>query len=314
MSEIQVRPASDDDIPRILETLKAALGESPLLQRTPELWAWKHRVNPFGPSLTLVADAGGRIAAVRAMMRWELVTSDGDTLRCLRPVDTATHPDFLRRGLFRELTMSAVEQARSEGVDLVFNTPNERSAPGYLTMGWHMVARLGAMVRPRVGAALPAHSGSPPSIGALAPRLDPAAHFEIEDRSPRGLRTPRSEQYLRWRFASHPTASYGVLREGDTVLVARANSRGRRSELVLSDMLGEAKAVSIRRLARGHRARYLAGWFSPRSPERRAALFAGMLAVPKRTLRLVALPLTQFEIDLFDLASWDLATSDLELL
>ncbi|HJQ77216.1 MAG TPA: GNAT family N-acetyltransferase [Acidimicrobiia bacterium] len=314
MPDLIVRRAVDADLPQILETLKAALGETPLLRRTSELWAWKHIDNPFGRSMILVADAQGRIAGVRAMMRWELVTPQGATLRCLRPVDTATHPEFMRSGVFRRLTTAAVDEAKSAGIDLIFNTPNEKSAPGYLKMGWRPIADLDALVRPRLGASARVRHDTPPSIEQLAPDLESPNRFDLEDRPPRGLRTLRSETYLNWRFGSHPTASYGVLRDDGGVVVARANSRGRWSEVVVSDLLGGADSRSIKQLARLNRARYIAGWFSPGTPERRSAIRGGMFPIPRRTLRLVALPIVELETDVFDMASWDLATSDLELL
>ncbi|HEU4749505.1 MAG TPA: GNAT family N-acetyltransferase, partial [Acidimicrobiia bacterium] len=100
----KIRPYHAGDLNGVLEILRAALGESPILQRTSELWAWKHQLNPFGPSLILVAEVAGRLAGVRALMRWELSLPDGSRLRCLRAVDTATHPQFERRGIFRKLT------------------------------------------------------------------------------------------------------------------------------------------------------------------------------------------------------------------
>lgn len=316
MADLVVRHATDEDIPRILDTLRAALGETAVLRRTPELWDWKHVSNPFGRSLVLVAEDGDQIAGVRAMMRWELDTPHGSTLRCLRPVDTATHPDFLRRGIFRDLTMNALEVARAEGVHLVFNTPNESSAPGYFRMGWQPVARIGVMVRPRVGRAVTPSLDTPPSIGEMAPslrRFDDSLPV-APGRPPMGLRTPRSDRYVRWRFAAHPTASYGHLSgKHEGVAVARASTRGSVSELVVSDLVG-ARSEVIRRLARSARTRYLAGWFSPINPERQVALRAGMIPLPKRTLRLVALPLSDVDLDVFELSSWDLATSDLELL
>jgi len=318
VAEWVVRQATPADVPGILDTLRSALGETPLLQRTADLWAWKHEHNPFGHSLVLVAAKDGVIAGVRAMMRWEITTRGGETLKCLRPVDTATHPDFLRQGIFRELTMSAIEQARSERVHLVFNTPNEKSAPGYLQMGWQKVADIGVMIRPRLGRAVSPLPDRPPSIAQIAPGLKPAPHMVLSDetpwRDPMGLRTPRTGSYIRWRFTAHPTASYGFLEEeGGGILVARANWRGGTSELVLSDLIGAGQG-SIRRVARTSKARYLAGWFSPSTPERRTAILAGMIPVPKSTLRLVAMPLVDLDMDVFDLASWDLTTSDLELL
>jgi hypothetical protein len=85
--------------------------------------------------------------------------------------------------------------------------------------------------------------------------------------------------------------------------------------LVLSDLLGHGGTGEVRRAARANRARYMAGFFSKGSPERRSAIGAGMLPVPGvKALTLVALPLADLDIDVFDLGCWDIATSDLELL
>ena len=86
-------------------------------------------------------------------------------------------------------------------------------------------------------------------------------------------------------------------------------------ETVIADLLGGAGASIVRQLARSSRARYLATWFARHTPERRAALRAGMIPVPAlKTLRLVVLPLTDLDIDVLDIGSWDFALSDLELL
>ena len=317
MSEVRIRPARDDDLPGILDTLRAALGETPLLRRTPELWAWKHSLNPFGESIVFIAEKQGRVAGVRAMMRWQMLTPGGGLLGCLRAVDTATHPEFERQGIFRRLTNTVLEVARSEGVHLVFNTPNDKSASGYLSMGWQEVGPIGVLIRPRFGRALKAEPDLVPSIGEWAPRAQPVPASSLpDDRSASGFRTPRSAEYMTWRFLSHPTASYGWIPDDNRAgLVARAGARSRRSELVVSDLLGSPTPRVIGSAAKTSRARYLAGWFSAGSPERRIAVRGGMIPVPGVTpLRLVALPLTELPLDVHDLGSWDLSTSDLELL
>lgn len=317
MAEIDIRLGRDDDVPGILSTLEAALGETPLLRRTPALWNWKHSMNPFGASLVLVATNGGRIVGVRAMLRWRLRTRSGEMIDALRPVDTATHPDFARQGIFRRLTMTAVDVALDEGVHLIFNTPNQKSAPGYLQMGWSEVSGIGVMVRPRLGRTVVPNPDSPPAIDDLAPGIQqPTQSFEVNDRAPLGIRTPRSKEYLEWRFVSHPTASYGWIPDRISGgLMARASTRSGRAELVVSDLLGSPGSSVIHRAARYSKARYLAGWFTPGSPERRKAIAGGMIPMPGvRALRLVALALADLETDPFDLRSWDLSASDLELL
>lgn len=318
LTDISIREASEDDVPRILAVLKVALGETPLLKRTPELWAWKHRLNPHGPSIVLVATSGDEIVGVRAFMRWELLTAEGEPLSCMRPVDTATHPEFLRRGIFRNLTLSALDVARNQGVQLVFNTPNNKSAPGYLKMGWEEVAPIGVLARIKARLFFGAEAEEPPD---LAQALPIGQAFESvmptpSDRPLRGLRTRRDARYLSWRFTQHPAARYAwVAAESGGGLVCRTSTRNGRPELVVSDLLGRPPASIVRATARSSRCAYMAGWFSMGSPERSTAIRGGMVPVPGvKTLRLVALPLAELPVDVHDIANWDFAVSDMELL
>jgi hypothetical protein len=249
-------------------------------------------------------------------MRWDLGLPDGSVLRCLRAVDTATHPDFERRGIFRRLTNEAVEWARQDDFDLIFNTPNDRSGAGYLTMGWRLVGTIGVMLRPLMGRGAEADPNSPPDpADFFEPVPPPYTPDENRPRSSPGLRTPRSRAYLTWRFTGHPFVRYRAISSKNATVVARANIRNGRKEVVISDIIGRADRQAVSAIAQRARAAYIAGWFSPRSPERRAALLAGMMPVPGlRSLTLVARPLRELPIDVFSLANWDLALSDLELL
>lgn len=307
MSEISVRAMRSEELPEVLAVLREALGEPPGLERTEALWNWKHVANPFGRSIVLVARSGDRLAGVRAFMRWQLRTPQGETVHCVRAVDTATHPDFHRRGIFRTLTESAVEEAEAEGVHLIFNTPNARSGAGYLKMGWSEVGGIPVMVAPSLRL-LGGGDAKGPLIDAPAgpPVRTPA------DRPPRGLRTPRSTEYLAWRFGSHPSASYRSVEADGSAVVLRENTRSGRPELVVSEMAGEGEA--LRQARRRSRAAYLVGSFPPGTPERTAALRAGMLPVPRfRAMQLVVRPLVDIG-PVTDLSSWDLTLGDLELL
>ncbi|NND04394.1 MAG: GNAT family N-acetyltransferase [Acidimicrobiia bacterium] len=314
---LTIRPMEAADLPGVLETLRAALGETPLLKRTPDLWGWKHQLNPFGNSIVLVAaESDGRIAGVRALMRWRLATPTGGELSCVRAVDTAVHPDYQRRGLFRSMNESALEVARNDGVDLVFNTPNSQSRPGYLKQGWRDVGAIGVMVRPTWRLLNPRRElDELPAPSELLPEAKAAADLSEDDRVPVGLRTVRSEGYRAWRFGSHPTAEYVSVGSGDSTAVLRVNRRSGRDELVVSELIGDQGSKAIRRAAKLARAGYFVAWFSRRSPERAAAMRAGLVPIPRVTaLNLVARPLTTLDLDVFDLDNWDIALSDLELL
>ena len=305
---VSVRPYAAGDQAQVLDLLRTALGETDLLQRTPELFAWKHLDNPFGRSIMLVAEDDDGIVGFRAFMRWELLTRDGEVLKCVRPVDTATHPRARRQGIFRRLSQDAVDMARHEGVHLVFNTPNPRSGAGYLSMGWMEVGRIGVMVRPLLG-------GWRREGWVEAQGSSPWSGRSLPDRPPRGLRTRRTEEYATWRYGAHPTACYQPVEAGTAVAVVRDNRRRGRQELVVSDLYGEGELHrAVRAAVQGSSASYAVGWFSPGSPERSAARRAGMVPLPGvKALTLVARPLADVgEID--RLERWDLSIGDLELL
>jgi GNAT superfamily N-acetyltransferase len=313
---ITVRPYVDEDLDGVLDLLRAALGETPFLRRTRELFTWKHFDNPFGRSLLLVAEGEGRIAGLRAFMRWDLATPEGEVLRCVRAVDTATHPDFQRLGIFRRLTLAALEEATAAGIDMVFNTPNPKSGAGYLSMGWVEVGDLGVMVAP--GRGLISAMAAPdvlPDVGDYLIDPSPAVDLTASDRPAQGLRTPRTPDYLAWRFNAHPTARYYRIDARSSTAVVRPNVRSGRRELVLSDVFGPEPATAIAAVHRRNRAAYVAGWFNAGSPERRAAVRRGMVPIPGvKTLKLVARPLRSLPVDVTSLAVWDFASSDLELL
>ncbi|HZM28996.1 MAG TPA: GNAT family N-acetyltransferase [Acidimicrobiales bacterium] len=179
-------------------------------------FVWKHTSNPFGKSPAWVATDGDRVVGLRTFLRWEFV-QDGRITRAVRAVDTATHPDHQGRGLFTRLTRHALDELAGDGVAFVFNTPNERSRPGYLKMGWEIVGRLPVVARPRSPAVLvrlararvkasrwPESTGAGvPAARALADR--PAVEALLADLPPAdGLATHRTATYLSWRYGFAP--------------------------------------------------------------------------------------------------------------
>ena len=134
------RKATEADIPEIIQLLKKSLGES-LIPKSQELWNWKHLHNPFGKSPVILADENGQLVGLRAFLKWEYQVGS-ETLFACRAVDTATHPDYQGKGIFKNLSLSLIDEIKNEGVNLIFNTPNSKSTPGYLKMGWEKWGKL----------------------------------------------------------------------------------------------------------------------------------------------------------------------------
>ena len=250
-----VRRASPEDRSRIIELCRASLGWK-AGDPNERFFAWKHDDNSFGPSPAWVAEAEGRLLGLRAFLRWRFRDDDGAVLHAVRAVDTATHPDAQGRGIFTKLTLGALPDLREMGIDFVFNTPNDKSRPGYLKMGWGDVGKVPVGVRVArpssfravLGARVPAEKWSQPSTVGLSAAEAFVDDVEVEALlagvgRPRGITTDRDAAYLRWRFSFEPL-HYRVVPVGDSirdgVVVVRFRRRGAALEATVAELLTES--------------------------------------------------------------------------
>jgi GNAT superfamily N-acetyltransferase len=269
-------PASDDiaigeyrpdDEAQVLELLAASVGWVPDAHHA-EYFRWKHQQSPFGPSPAWVAVDGDRVVGFRTFMRWEFLQGDR-RLRAVRAVDTATHPDYQGRGIFSRLTRHALECIEAEGVDFVFNTPNAKSRPGYLKMGWVDVGTVPVRMRPAsprsavrmLASRTPAERWSLPTDAGLDARtvLDDTDAIEtlltsVKRPAAGGLGTARSADFLRWRYCGFPPLGYRCLlrseHPSDGLVVFRLRRRGKAIEAVINDVLLREPAANLRPLIR----------------------------------------------------------------
>lgn len=337
MSEPRVRALRPGDTEAVLALLRLGLGAGNV-PRTPEFWRWKHDRNPFGRSYGLVAESGGRLVGVRVFLRWSFHAGERE-LVALRAVDTVTHPDWRGRGLFSRLTRELLAEVEpltevgTTGVGLVFNTPNRRSRPGYLKMGWRVAGRPPLMARCRNPLR---HRGRHPGDGrradlstlpALAELLAPPKTGEPtpQNRADGWLSTVRSPAYLRWRYGEIPGVEYRILqrhRQGDgAALVFRERRRRGRTEIDVAEVLTggseggiDLAADLLRGLVRQGRADWHLAVASPGSPERRALRRAGFLPVRWLAPRMTVLSLGHRTPDRVpSVDSWRWSLGDLEI-
>ncbi len=336
-SELTIRPYRTEDQPAVLDLLRASLQAGPGGELSPEWFAWKHQRSPFGASFMLVAEVGGEMAGLRAFMRWQF-QAGGRTLRAARAVDTATHPSYQGRGIFLRLTREAL-QALSEEVDLIFNTPNDKSLPGYLKLGWVPVGRLPVRLRirrpMRFVAGLPSLKDAPatdePQASVASETLeqvlgDSEALSELLERArPPGQRltTLKDAGYLRWRYAGAPFLGYRAVhaeRGGRLcgLAIFRVRPRGRLTEASVAELIvpqGDVRQAAglLRRVVRAAPVDHLTCSMPQGTTGARAAIAAGFLPAPGG-LRFVVKPLARdLAPDPTDLASWGLVLGDFEV-
>jgi GNAT superfamily N-acetyltransferase len=331
-TDLSIRPFRQSDEANVLALLRTALGEGPAGRRSAEFFRWKHLQNPFGRSFLLVGEVDGRIVGLRAFLRWQLRLDDS-IVAAVRAVDTATHPEHQGRGVFSQLTYRAIEELR-EQVDLVFNTPNEKSLPGYLKMGWRPVGSIRVSVRVRRPGAVARgfagrhESGGPPRIDVAAAGATLEDLHAVErllgaaEEPGRRLATARTAEYLRWRYADVPLLDYRAIAlssagELQGLVVFRVRNRrglweATIAELIVAEGDLDRSRRLIREVVRSCPVDVLTARFPSRSTAARALRGGGFLPVPKG-FRLVVRPFRPIGVDPERLGSWALALGDVEV-
>lgn len=157
---------------------------------TPDAIAWRYRDNPAGQVVGADAWDGDRLAAHYVACP-TVALIDGQPVKGLLSLNTATHPDYQGRGLFTKLANAAYEQGAGGGYKFVIGVANANSTPGFLKkLAFQDVGRLHAGVLTR-------------APNRFAPR-------------PLQYQGAWSGELLRWRLAN-PAAAYKVGRIGDVI-------------------------------------------------------------------------------------------------
>lgn len=216
---MEIREAAESDIPIIVDLLKSSLGEG-LMPKSTNYWRWKHLDNPFGRSPVLLCLEHDRLIGVRAFMRWEW-RNNGQTYRALRAVDTATHPEHQGKGIFKKLTLSLIDYCNQHGDHFIFNTPNQKSRPGYLKMGWLEAGRLPIRIDPSRPFSMLYNclSNKVKEIDQNGGVENFLKHPGLESllkqhcQQKKSIVTSVSADYLKWRYGKVPVASYVAIGE-----------------------------------------------------------------------------------------------------
>ncbi|MCL4708228.1 GNAT family N-acetyltransferase [bacterium] len=346
-ADLRVCRYDAEAIPEVLKLVKVTLGNEGAVRKTEAFWRWKHEDNHFGSSYGLYASDATQALAVglRVLMRWQFCTKDGQMLRAVRAVDTATHPAYQRLGIFSKLTRQAIEDLRQEGVDLIFNTPNARSLPGYLKMGWQIVAKWPLYIRvlkpvrmlSRRLKPIPASQQIIKFDEFFAPSIMPWQAFveryreDIsklvvnweQQRRQAGFRTQKDFNYLQWRYGQHPHLTYGIYAWEDSGTLAgfavlRPNWRYGWQEIVLTEMFLKQPGVSLGKafmtcLIAKLKGDYLVAHFAASTFEKALVKRAHFFKAPAQGIIFTVAPLSERSTAGVEASLWDITLGDLEI-
>ena len=231
------------DIPEIIDLIHLGLSD----KNTEASFLWKHFDNPFGKSLGLLACDQKKIVGVRMFMFWEFIR-DNEIVKAIRPVDTIIHPDYRGKGLFKDLTMTGLAKY-IDSYDLVFNTPNKNSLPGYIKMGWqyyekNLIFKLGIIF--------------PYKCGGISVKYVKNGDVDLTELNITNthFRTNLSKEYLDWRYRDKNYQIVLINSYGKTAIVIfRLEILKGIKTLILIDYIGNQNymKVSLRKIAKDNK-------------------------------------------------------------
>ncbi len=205
-----------------------------------EFFRWKHIENPFGRSYGLVATDRGKIIGLRMFMFWRFFNKiENKSLTAIRPVDTVVDSNYRGKGLFKKLTLKGIEDCKGK-YDLIFNTPNENSLPGYLKMGWSKI--------PANYFCLGLYHFLP-----FDSKISGLKQFSLnKGLNSNGWETQKSESFLQWRYRD--SKKYKAVSLGTANIIYSVGKLGPLNQIVIHELYGEVNDMRhiVREVCRKH--------------------------------------------------------------
>jgi len=258
----------------------------------------------------LVAEEKNKIIGVRAFMRWQWCKGD-KTFDGFRAVDTATHPSHQGKGVFKKLTLKALELSKAEGNHFIFNTPNSQSKPGYIKMGWQEVDQIKVSIKPAFNFL---YSTDYTDEGYDTKNIDEITLQKYSDlkSTSNKLFTRKTAKFLRWRYNDCALQDYLIFEDKKLFLAAYLKRLGRIKELRISEAIFLNK-VQLKRINK------IVGSWSKNSGAHIISSSPGILNKsisgnfgPVLTIKELNLSDNHLE-QILSLNSWDYSLGDFEL-
>ncbi len=130
--KFDIRPVIDNpaEVEKIVALFRDTMPEGPSWKL--DYIRWLYFENPVGPIIGANAWDGPNLAAHYVVMPIR-AAFHGTPVDAALSLNTATHPNYQRRGLFVRLAEATYEMARTQGLHHIIGVANANSTPGFLT-------------------------------------------------------------------------------------------------------------------------------------------------------------------------------------
>ena len=172
-------------------------------------WSWKFAQVPFGQALIKLMFDGDKLIGHYSIVPMN-VQIKKTVVEAALSVNTMTHPDYEKQGIFSYLAEEVYEKCRQQGFKFVYGFPNENSYYGFTKkLGWTDLGRMTILekdLRVRAQREIQVVDTIHP-VESFDERID--VLWETV-RSDYNVIVPRTSEYLNWRFVDHPVEKYAM--------------------------------------------------------------------------------------------------------
>lgn len=210
---MEFRKVSLENLSRLSEMFKLCLNR----HVDESYFVWKYKNNPAGEVIAFEAVEGDTIAAFYGVIP-EIYLVNGQEFTVYQSMDTMTHPDFQKRGLFTKLANMTYEHIiQNRGVVHILGVPGSNSFYGFVNkLGWKNINNFKYIFYPRLFCSfrnLFSHSKKIEFELITDDKNEIIQYLEGETRIVNDLIQPKLDsKVFEWKVICHPFKQYQVVK------------------------------------------------------------------------------------------------------
>lgn len=177
---------------------------------------WKYLDNPSGEAIAFVAIHNNKIASFYGVIP-EIYVVGGERVTIYQSMDTMTHPDYQRMGLFNKLAKITYSYIKEHHLQLnLIGFPGETSYPGFIKkLNWHTLIELNYSftLKPIYNIRRLFHKKSMAEIEKIISFNDEFdLYFNDKKYIEKTISKYMNISIANWRFTNSPVMNYSILK------------------------------------------------------------------------------------------------------
>lgn len=229
------------EINKVIDLFHIVWGGDKNLITTKTNWAFKDLTRS---KVLVLKNKENEIISVRGALKWPLYYGD-KPFNAFQFHGTCVHPNYRRRGLFSLLNKEFVNEATSEGYELIFNVSVKASRLGYEKLGWKYIKgfrRLTLFNKPRsfikykiAKENIELKHREQPIVKPESVLISDDFLIEREKQFKNLLHTKYTYDFLNWRL-SNVNENYQSYETENAVVIYKVKYAGNIKELIIGEI------------------------------------------------------------------------------